>query len=203
MALVEFQQYLEKHFTDLAGQRARDGLPVFALEHGLQMEQLASLVSQIRQIGGRGNFDPSLWLVWVVYAAEEGYQYKGEEYWYTFSDHLPRWNHFGDRSTIRTWYKKFSKTFSGAVPSGDWAKHFSIIAWPITHAILPTDLQRQLAQIIFEVRHSLVGAGSRDASQVGLEIARQAEDSHVTSRFYHFVQQTELVGQVVLSLLNG
>src|SRR3712207_7713201 len=48
----------------------------------------------------------------------------------------------------------FKRQFAGATPSGRWAEHFSIIAWPITHAILPRDLQQQLARILYDLRHS-------------------------------------------------
>src|SRR5271166_3901758 len=36
--------------------------------------------------------------------------------------------------------------------SGPWADHFSIIAWPITHAILPRYLQLQFAKALYDAR---------------------------------------------------
>ena len=93
------------------------------------------------------------WLVWVVYSAELGYRYAGDEYWQTFEQETPRWTVNGDRYRVREFYRRLEREFGGAVPSGRWAEHFSIICWPITHAILPKDLQVQLARTLYEARY--------------------------------------------------
>ena len=91
----------------------------------------------------------------LVYAAELGYNYDGEEYWQSFENRTPGWSARGDREWIRSCFFRFQKEFLGAIPTGRWADHFSIICWPITHAILPLDLQRQLAQNLYEMRYAL------------------------------------------------
>ena len=87
----------------------------------------------------------------MVYAAELGYRYSGDEYWQTFEAQTPGWAQSANRECIRSVFEKFSDTFGGARPSGAWANWFSIISWPVTHAVLPADLQRQFARLLLIV----------------------------------------------------
>ena len=73
------QRSLEIHFKALSDARATEGLPVYALEHGLDAETLSKVTLGLKRslvINGRL---PSHWLLWVVYATELGYDYDGEE----------------------------------------------------------------------------------------------------------------------------
>ncbi|MCP4654320.1 MAG: hypothetical protein GY856_02760 [bacterium] len=92
-------------------------------------------------------------LPWTVFAAELGYLYSGDEYWQTFEERTPGWLVHGHRHWVRRCFRDFQKRYGGAEPKGPWACQFSIICWPITHAILPQDLQRQLAKLLYELRH--------------------------------------------------
>ena len=137
--LREWQTRLSGHFEELRDSRAQDGVirPVFGLEHGLDPEEILALEhaarANLRYRGpSRGHS-----LVWVVYSSEFGYRYSGDEYWQTFERDTPGWNQTGYRYSLRNYYRQFQRDFGGAVPSGPWAEHFSIICWPITHAILP------------------------------------------------------------------
>jgi hypothetical protein len=138
-------------------------------------------------------------LAWIVYAAEIGYGYSGDEYWPTFEERTPGWTFRGDRDWIRDCYRMFQKKYGGARPSGAWAAHFSIICWPITHAILPRDLQRQLARILYELRHSFSAELFESPTRFGEFIA--ARSWNATSRFQNFAQETHLVGQIAAALL--
>ena len=154
MDILEWQAELFAHFTKLhqaKGSGSSETL-IFALEHGLDADALHDVKSAIRSEIGRGRPRDSYWLPWVVYAAELGYQYAGEEYWLTFEKETPGWYVSGDRYWLRGCFRRFSNSFSGVVPRGRWADQFSIICWPITHAILPTDLQRQLAKLLYDLR---------------------------------------------------
>ena len=139
------------------------------------------------------------WLLCTVYASEAGYGYTGDEYWPSFEKQTPNWQ-YHDRPKVKRWFGKFQKSFNGAVPSGPWAKHFSIIAWPITHALLPRYHQRQFAKLIYDLRFRLVSA-SLDASSIGRLLAAHA--SHASTRFQAFLEQEELTGQIVTALLRG
>jgi hypothetical protein len=188
---------LEDHFSCLHKQRLANfpKQPVFALEHGLTDQELSNLSKQVIQARPSDRH----WLAWVVYATEVGYEYSGEEYWQTFEEKTPRWAMWGDRYWLRDCFWKFYKTYGGAKPSGTWARHFSIICWPITHAILPQDLQRQLAEILYQIRHSFRRELFESPELLGNEIA--ARSWMATARFQMLTKEPLLLGQIAAALL--
>lgn len=196
---------LEAHFDLLRSNRDAQtgGSPVFALEHGLSEGELALLRAEVCAAAQRGDLRRQEWLPFVVYAAEIGYEYCGDEYWQTFEARTPRWADLGDpgRQYIRSRFTQFKERFGGAQPTGPWARHFSIICWPITHAVLPTDLQRHLARLLFEYRRSLTAEALLDPVDLGRRLAARAW--HASSRFQNFAQNTSLLGQVAAALLTG
>jgi hypothetical protein len=200
VTLDSLQTRLEAHFTVLAGSRLSKNLPVFALEHGLDANERAVLSTALNRSLGSGEKASRHWLVWIVYAAEQGYEYEGDEYWTTFEQRTPKWRQHGDRSLLRDWFKKFHKRFSGFKPTGSWARWFSIIAWPITHALLPKDLQYQLARTLYHARYSLADKLCDGPAVVGRFLASTQHES--SSRFRNFLQQEEIVGRIVLALLG-
>lgn len=192
---------LASHFEALAARRhSGSGTPpVFALEHGLDDAEIEFLSRTVRTyIRSRA---PS-WqhrLPWIVYAAEFGYGYSGNEYWQSFEAGTPGWKARGDRYWIRKCYRWFQRTYGGANPSGPWAGHFSIICWPITHAVLPKDLQRQLARVLYEIRGSFSQAVFTDPAALGELVTTRSWTA--SERFQHFVQERQLVGQIAAALL--
>lgn len=197
MDLRAWNQRLAEHFGALA--RDRKDVPVFALEHGLAQAELLALQNTLRahiQVSAPARDHQ---LVWVVYAAEIGYGYAGNEYWQTFEDRTPGWRLNGRRDWIRDAFVAFQRKFAGAKPSGPWAEQFSIIAWPITHAILPCDLQQQLARILYELRHSFSGELFDEPQRLGDFIA--ARSWNTSARFQNLVQAPALVGQIAAALL--
>jgi hypothetical protein len=198
--LGNWQTRLSGHFTEL--QRRRSEVPgrhVFAFEHGLTPIELEMLASAVRADVANGRPSRDYDLAWIVYATEIGYRYSGDEYWQTFEFETPGWLAHGDRHWIRDCYRTFKARFDGAEPSGSWAEHFSIICWPITHAILPQDLQRQLAQILYELRHSFSADLFESPTVLGEFIG--ARSWNESSRFQNFAQETQLVGQIAAALL--
>ncbi|MBI5647637.1 MAG: hypothetical protein HY962_11965 [Ignavibacteriae bacterium] len=199
--LSHWQQHLTAHFQDLASQRngAGGSTPIFALEHGLETTELQALANSVRT--HIANYAPSNdhTLPWIVYATELGYGYAGNEYWQTFEDKTPGWTLNGKRNWIRDAFDDFQRKFAGAKPSGPWAEQFSIIAWPITHAILPCDLQQQLARILYELRHSFSGELFDEPQRLGDFIA--ARSWNASARFQNLVQAPALVGQIAAALL--
>ena len=192
---------LALHFESLAAKRhSGSGTPpVFALEHGLEDTAIRALSSAVRtSIRSRR----PRWqhrLPWIVYAAELSYDYAGDEYWQSFEARTPGWKERGNRYWIRKCYHWFSQHYGGAHPSGQWAECFTIICWPITHAVLPKDLQRQLARVLYEVRHSYSKAVFREPATLGHLIATRSRAA--SARFQNFVQETRLVGQIAAALL--
>ncbi len=199
--LDNWQARLARHFTEILSCRRveRPDQPVFALEHGLDLQEVQALATCVRAHVARWAPLRKHPLPWIVYAAEIGYGYSGDEYWQTFEKKTPGWTDRGDRYWIRECYQSFQKGYGGATPSGAWAKHFSIICWPITHAILPRDLQRQLARILYELRHSFSAELLETPPTLGEFIA--ARSWNATSRFQNLAQDTQLVGQIAAALL--
>lgn len=194
---------LEAHFHALRAARdlvAADA-PTFALEHGLADSDLVLLQTAVHESVHRGQLPRDNWLPFVVYAAEVGYDYSGEDYWPTFESRTPGWKQHGDRHYIRRKFEAFAAAFGGALPQGAWARQFSIICWPITHAVLPTDLQRQLAKLLFEYRHSLTSDMLADPALLGRRLS--ARSWQYSARFQNFAQSTTLLGQVASALLTG
>lgn len=200
-ALADWNARLEAHFRALAEMRRPGGLPVFALEHGLNASERQGLAKQLNASLARGERTSKYWLLWVVYSAEQGYDYGGEEFWETFERRTPRWTLHFYRRSLRTWFGKFHDLYEGFNPTGPWASWFSIIACPITHALLPRDLQLQLARALYDWRHALAKRIDSPPADLGHFLATANYDA--SSRFRNFLQQEEIVGRIVIALLGG
>lgn len=201
MDLDNYQSNLETHFKHLMCYRSKKApdRPVFGLEHGLDESALADLCSGIRKEIQQRQPSWNHRLPWMVYAAELGYIYSGDEYWQTFEAETPGWEIYGDRHWIRRCFLDFKKNYDGAQPTGPWARHFSIICWPITHAILPKDLQRQLAQILYELRFSLSSQVLESPMRLGELIA--ARSWKASRRFQQLAEEPLFLGQIATALL--
>lgn len=200
LPLDAWQTRLQGHFARLHAARAEQGLPVFALEHGLELAEFDKIAVILRARLKAGMSQSEYWLLWVVYATEFGYRYVGEEYWISFEEQTPGWITQDSAPKLVAWFRKFQKQFGGVVPSGDWARHFNRIALPITNAILPRDLQRSFAQAIYGLRYELVQLRLGDAQEAGRLLASNAWNA--PKRFQVFLQQQELAGRILLALLN-
>ena len=163
MSLGAWQERLDDYFGELAGRRRSGGVGVFALEHGLDEQEVDQLAGLLRGSLHRSRASRDHWLAWVVYAAEQGYDYLGDEYWPSFGSRTPRWDN-DDRPKVKRWFERFHTRFGGVRPSGRWADCFTIISWPITHAILPRYLQRHFAKALYDARHALFAADSSEPS---------------------------------------
>lgn len=199
--LATWHRALDEHFLRLRAARDEKspGKLLFALEHGLSASEVTELQELFREAIALGRPPRGVWLPSVIYAAEFGYRYCGDEYWQTFEVETPGWRDHVERAYVRNAFEEFHKLYGGAKPTGRWAQQFSIIAWPITHAVLPTDLQVQLARLLYEYRHALSAELVEDYSALGYKLAARARG--YTSRFQNFAQNTALLGQVAAALL--
>ena len=175
---------------------------MFALEHGLDAEEdLPKLDDVVRSTVAEGPLPSQAWLPLVVYAAEIGYRYEGDKYWPVFEAETPGWAHQpAGREYIRKKYELFAKMYGGACPSGRWAMWFRNIAWPITHAVLPTDLQRHLARLLSDYRHAFTAELLKNHEELGKRLAARSVDT--SSRFRQFAENASLLGLVAASLLG-
>jgi hypothetical protein len=198
--LDSLQERLQRHFESLADSRAESGVPIFALEHDLTESELAQMSDALRYRLAAGHSPTPHWLLWVIYATEQGYSYVGDEYWQSFEQQTPNWEG-SDRDRIKPWFRKFQKAYHGVIPEGLWANHFSIIAWPITHAILPRYLQRQFAKTLYDLRYRLASLANFSSSDIGRLLA--ANSYYASTRFEKFLEQEALTGRIVLGLLGA
>ena len=200
MGIEAWNARLKNHFDGLR-QKVCSGRsrPVFGLEHGLSLDEASALQTDIRECISRRSPSDDDMLPWVVYATEIGYKYEGHEYWQTFERLTPGWLVRGDRYWLRSCFHKFCEGYVGARPAGIWAEHFSIICWPITHAILPLDLQRHLARILYDLRRRFSREMLDDPKILGDIIAQESWSAN--SRFQEFAQNSLLVGQIAAALL--
>ena len=182
--------------------KVHSDFPLFALEHGLAEDRIREIRGLLlARLASRPGPGISHWLLWVVYATELGYDYDGEEYWHSFEERTPRWRDRGSRNQLRAWFSRFRSAYSGVRPSGSWAAHFPIIAWPITHAILSKYLQWQFAKAIYDLRYRLAGLNALSPNAVGQLLASNAWEA--SSRFQEFLQQQELAGRIALALVGA
>jgi hypothetical protein len=200
MPLEDWQRRIERHFQQLAAARSNSGFPLFALEHDLSDAELEEIGTQLRARLALGLRLEPHWLLWVVYATELGYDYDGGEYWHSFEERTPRWRDKASRNQLREWFSRFQLAYQGVKPSGTWAGHFPIIAWPITHAILSKYLQWQFAKALYDLRYRLAGIEGMSPEAVGQLLAANAWEA--SSRFQEFLQQESLTGRIVLAFLT-
>lgn len=200
--LENWHKELYNHFKLLESKRHKD-IPIFAIEHELDLQQLESLKQDIEEILKTGIFyNEGLYMPWVVYATERGYEYSGDEYWQTFNEKTSNWidsNH--NRNFIKNCFLRFEQDFRTVKPTGDWATHFNIISRPIINSILPKDIQFSLLKVLFDIRFSITKVHLEDIILLGKKIQDNSWSS--TSRFQTFAQNAALLGQFTKALLDS
>ena len=202
--LDETETRLREHFRALAEGKREVGLghPVFALEHCLDRYETAALGAALgKALGAARSLDDRHQVCWVVHGAEQGYKFDGLEYWHSFASSVQHWSSYGDREQLRVLFTRFARTYDGAKPSGAWSHHYTNICWPVTNALLPQDLQVQLAHSLYNARHRLSSAYDMAPADAGRMVQRYADAP--SSRFERFLQQHDLVGRIVQALLQG
>lgn len=199
-----FHDRLSSRFRELHVERRKSNpdAPVFALEHGLGDTDLADLQERVRSGLRQDLAENEAWLPFVVYAAEVGYRYSGSAYWPTFSEQTPGWARHGDKYRLRSWFSRFADWYGGAPIAGRWAEQFPLIAWPVTHAVLPTDLQSKLAKLLFDSRGIFSPSALSSPKDLGQLLAQQAKQVP-SARFQHFAENFEMLGYIASALLTG
>ncbi|MFF9130426.1 hypothetical protein [Streptomyces sp. NPDC014806] len=210
-ALKYLHRRLHDHFRTLHEHRQalQPAAPVFALEHDLSSSDFELLLAAVREAVRQGldTRSRTWWLPFVVHAAEIGYRYVGDEYWPLFAQETPGWENSpgwsvtSNRQRIKQWFKRFAADYGGAEPKGGFATNFNIIAWPITHAVIPADLQRQLAQLLFESRAVMTAELLSDPNALGSCLASRT--GGYSERFQIFCSNQSLLGQVAAAMLSG
>lgn len=195
----DWQARLEGHFRSLADRRA-GGRTVFALEHGLTVDEVEELRRTVASTFRSRSERALHWLPLVVHAAEVAYEYDGDEFWQSFDRVTPGWDSSqASRHDVRKAFRRFAAEYRGPTPHGRWADWFTIICWPIANAILPTDLQRQLARALYVAGPGLAQRID-NIDELGRYVAASAWEG--SDRFQQLREQPTFLGQIALALLR-
>lgn len=199
--LIEIERQLQDAFAALADSRRRNGWPVFAIEHGLRPDEIEALrIALEADLSRNRGLNRVHVLVWLVMAAEVGYSYNGDEYWQSFEQKIPSWRDWGNRPALKQKFLCFEKAYSGFRPVGRWAEHFSIISWPISHAILASALHSKFAQLLHDTRFEFAARQNWTDEELG----RFASDSYFggSTLLAGLLEQHELTGNLISNLRN-
>lgn len=199
--LEGLQRRLSERFSAL-----RDSRPgaVYFVEHGLDADERAELLASVQ---ARLRFHPVVSSWWddnhlslLVVATEVGYQYRGSgtDFWPRFDEELGVELAPMGRNRIKELFVRAANEFRGAQPpTTAWAEAFHLIAWPITHALLPVEFHRPFAAALANLR-----TGVSDLDEAALGQAVRSAATYPTARFATFLQDVGVVVSLTLSLLQ-
>ena len=197
----ELHRELDQRYRALA--EARRG-PVFFVEHGLSDGEIDGLFSDVRQQLGTHPLESGWWslncLPLLVASTEIGYRYRGTgtDFWPVLETEFGANVSATDRQRIRDLFHRASKIYRGAQPpTTPWARAFRLIAWPITHALVPLEFHRPLALALANLRVKV-----DDLSDVDLHRAVRVAASSTSARFSTLLEDSALIVAVTRMLLG-
>ena len=170
----ELHRELDQRYRILS--ESRNG-PVFFIEHGLSDSEIKNLLSDVKFQLVNHPLESSWWnfnfLPLLVACTEAGYRYRGSgtDFWPVLEKLFRVKIQPTDRQRIRDLFEIASKNYRGAKPPDTpWAKAFRLMAWPITHALVPIEFHRPLAQTLANLRVQIGEIGDNDL-HLALQIA--------------------------------
>lgn len=197
----ELQLELDARFINL--RESRHG-PVFFMEHGLGEDELATVVTGVRRALATHPLESTWWhangLPLIVAATEVGYRYRGSgtDFWPVLESEVGASFSWSDRQVLRDLFANASQLYRGAEPpSTPWAEAFHLIAWPITHALLPREFHRPLALTLANLRVNVASVADDD-----LYRAIRIAAASTGARFATFIEDRALVVAVARRLLG-
>lgn len=201
--LRNWHSRLERVFANLGNARA--GFPVFALEHGLDRNELATLFdhvgSEIRRAGIDGRWSRYSLPV-IVAATEVGYEYRGTgtDYWPSLEERLGAGISSSGRETLGNLFRDAHRRLGLKKPvDSAWTRTFRHIAWPIANAVAPREIQRSLAAALRQVVRFAPAA--RQDSDFAEDLRYIARGS-ASSRFREWTEDQEIARTLIYYLLE-
>lgn len=199
--MLEVHRELDERYRAL--RESRSG-PVFFVEHGLSEYEVADVVADVRHHLDTHPLESGWWhsnyLPLLVAATEVGYRYRGSgtDFWPVLEAELGEQISATGRQRIRDFFASASKTYRGAQPPATpWAKAFHLIAWPITHALVPLEFHRPLALTLANLRVNVSGLSDNE-----LHRAIRIAASGSSARFSSLLEDAALVVAVTRRLLG-
>lgn len=201
-SLVDAQECLAKRFATL-----RDGRtgPVFFIEHGLSESGAKELWQITRQWVTRCSLLHGSWqttpLPLIVTATEVGYAYRGTgtDFWPNLEAALETSITYEARHRIRDLFEASSLEFRGTKPpTTAWTDAFGLIAWPITHALVPLEFHRQLSATLANLQVDI-----EQVDDVQLQQRVRLAARHPSIRFDSFLQDHGHAISIIRALLGS
>ena len=200
--MFEAERLLAARFNSLGDSRVG---PVFFIEHGLSEVDAEHLRKAVSRAAKRCPLQSSWWRVnplpLVVTATEVGYEYRGTgtDFWPKLESALGIHVSPEARQRVRDLFARCSSKYRGARPPvTPWTKAFRLIAWPVTHALVPLEFHRQLAAALANLRSSVQELDD-DALHRAVRIAAR----HPSARFEAFLEDGSHAVPVIRALLGG
>ena len=199
--MFETHDELDKRYCALRD--SRNG-PVFFIEHGFNEKEIVELVTAVRQALSVLPLDSHRWdshyLPLIVTATEVGYQYQGTgtDFWPQLEIQFDLHISVSDRQRIRDLFYRAAKLYRGATPpSTPWATAFRLIAWPITHALVPREFHRSFSRALANLKVNVT-----DLSDGELHRAIRIAASQPSARFLTLLEEEELIVAATRGLLG-
>ena len=200
--MLDTQRALAERFASLSPSRIG---PIFFIEHGLDDPEVSQLRAAVREAAQLQPPESHWWrerpLPLLVVATEIGYRYRGAgtDFWPLLEDDLGIELTPDSRQHIRDLFDACASEYRGArPPDTPWANAFRLIAWPITHALVPIEFHRALAAALANLRTSALALDTPN-----LHRAIQTAAGHTSVRFATLLDNQGLVASVVRALLGG
>lgn len=200
--MFDVQRRLTERFSTL-----RDGRtgPVFFIEHGLSKAEALELRDVVGEAARANPLQSSWWranpLPLIVAATEAGYSYRGTgtDFWPNLQSSLQIDIRTEGRQHVRDLFVAAALKFRGAKPpTTPWTEAFCLIAWPITHALVPVEFHRQLSAALAHL-HSDIQVLDDDRLQRAVQTATR----HPSVRFESFLDDHRLAVPVIRALLGS
>ena len=174
------------------------------MEHGLDADELTELRTAVQVRLRFHPVDSGWWddnhLSLIVAATEVGYRYRGSgtDFWPLLDEELGVELPPMGRQRIKDLFVRASEQFRGArPPTTAWAEAFHLIAWPITHALLPLEFHRPFAMTLANLR-----VGVSDLDEATLYRAVRSATAYPTARFATFLEDPGVVVSLTRSILR-
>ena len=199
--MLELQRLLDHKYHAL--RESRIG-PIYFIEHGLSEDEVVELFAEVSHYLEVQSIESGWWqancLPLLVAATEVGYRYRGcgTDFWPVLEAEIGVLISATDRQRIRDLFASAAKIYRGALPPATpWAQAFHLIAWPITHALVPLEFHRPLALTLANLR-----ANVAELSDDELHRAIRIAASNLSARFWTLLEDAALVVAVTRSLLS-
>lgn len=148
----ELDAHLEDRYNALAEER--EGAPVYAIEHGLNVEDAQTLTSKVaRRLRAAGAIGPGISWPLLALTAEIGYAYRGllSGYWPHLEAALGLPLRASARETLSDHYLRAHHAVGLARPDDTpFSRAFRHIAWPLANALAPRQIHAGLSEALLE-----------------------------------------------------